>query len=1514
MERLQNRSAQVGPATSIIDEANDGASREEHQERWWSRIANLLRGSRRETPVPTERQPSPEQEAGFFSLLTFQWMAPLMQLGYQRPLELNDIWDVNPQRSVPVMQAKLLASFDRRRESGDKTPLRNALYDTFRGEFLLGGFCSFIASLLQVLSPFALRYLIQFASDAYVASRGGPDAPPVSHGIAWVIGITLMQFLQTTCFNHFLYHGMMVGGQARAVLIALIFDKATKLSGRARAGGVSIEKPPPGVKPGSVEEKQWMQEKVSEMAAVTTVRPGWSNGRIVNLMSMDTSRINQGSIMVHILWTSPISILLALALLLVNITYSALPGVALLLLVVPLLAWAFKAMIARRNKINAITDQRVSLTQEILHGVQFIKYFAWESAFLHRLASIRNREISRMRTVLAIRHVITAVGTSMAPFATMTAFITYSLSGHELTSSRVFSSLSLFGALSLPLNQLPLILGSVTDAAQSVLRIQEFLLAEEAQDPVDWDLENENAVVLENASFTWERNAVKESDIDDSATQEAANANRKQGDTEMAKKEMHSDDERQPSETPGKSPTNLALDKDAIESGGGEEQAFTLRDLNLAVGRRELVAVIGPVGSGKSSVLSALAGDMRKTGGNITLGASRAFCPQFSWIQNASVRENIILGRRDGTTSSKPEQVSDGRWYNDVVDACALRPDLDMFTHGDLTELGERGITISGGQKQRINIARAIYSGADLVIMDDPLSAVDAHVGRHIMDHAICGLLQNKCRILATHQLHVLHRCDRILYMSEGRIVADGTFDHLMATNASFQRIMETVANEGGQEEPLKDKENEELEDSKSKQEIVGARPQEADTVMQAEERGVESAGWSIYAAYVRASGEILNLPLMLILLVAAHGSVITTSLWLSWWTSNQFGFNLGTHIGVYVALGFAQIFSSLAFYVHLTSASSSASRAMLHAAVTRVLRAPMSFFDTTPLGRITNRFSRDVDVMDNTLPDSIRNFLTFGGQIVAVFILVLVYFPYFAVAIGALAVIFVSSARYYRYSARELKKHEALLRSHVFSRFAEAVSGIPTIRAYKLEKEFTASVNKSVDNMDGAYFLTFANQCWLSVRLDVIGNLMVLTVGILIVTSRLSVNPSISGLVLASILSVAQFFQYSVRHFADMENNMNSTERLDYYATKLEEEAPLHIANVRSTWPERGEIVFNNVQMRYRKDLPPVLHCLSLRIQPGERVGIVGRTGAGKSSIVSTLFRIVELSGGTISIDGVNTATIGLHDLRSRLALIPQEPILFQGTIRSNLDPFDKHAHTELLSALGQAGLVGQDQDIEDSSTGQRIHLDTPVEEGGANFSLGQRQLIALARALVRRSQIIVCDEATSSVDFETDARIQRTIMRGFKGKTLLCIAHRLKTVMGYDKICVMDAGKIVEFDAPLALWERGGVFRDNCADGYLFVAPFTGYDDPVDHGPLQGPPYILTSTGDLVWSGFTYFSIWAGNFQAARWKGQPVLFSFEGAHNSLHGHGHVHHTFLDQNYQNTRELRAGNYMISDK
>lgn len=739
-----------------------------------------------------------------------------------------------------------------------------------------------------------------------------------------------------------------------------------------------------------------------------------------------------------------------------------------------------------------------------------------------------------------------------------------------------------------------------------------------------------------------------------------------------------------------------------------------------------------------------------------------------------------------------------------------------MLPDGDQTEIGERGITISGGQKQRLNIARAVYSDADTLLMDDPLSAVDAHVGRHIFDKAILGLLKGKCVILVTHQLWVLDRCDRIVWMDEGKIQAIDSFENLNKNNQAFRTLIETsLAPKEKQEHeipnPVQTIQDLDPVEKPAEPKPVKKEQQKASPLMQQEDQAQDAVPWSLYAAYIRASGSLWNLPLVFSLLIASRGANISTNLWLSFWTSDKYDLSTGLYIGIYAAIGAAQAVILFAFSLALSVTATNASQTMFRQATTRVLRAPISFFDTTPLGRITNRFSSDVDVMDNQSADNFRMFSITISYAAAVFILIIAYFYYFAIALVPFYILYVGAASYYRSSARTVKRYESVLRSKVVSRFIEGLSGVATIQAYGRKDQFVHELRWSIDSMNAAYYITFANQRWLTMRLDAAGNLLVFVVGILVVTSRFSVNPSTSGLVLSYILSVVQMLQFSIRQLSEVDKVINAVERLRYFGEELEEEAPLYITDMPESWPDKGEIVFKNVQMQYRKNLPPVLRNLSVHINGGERMGIIGRTGAGKSSIINVLFRLVEISGGSIAIDGIDISRIGLQDLRSRLTIVPQDPMLFQGTVRSNLDPFSKRTDAELWDALRRTGLAHQD-DIK-SEGRQRIHLDSVVEEDGLNFSLGQRQLMALARALVRDSRIIICDEATSSVDMETDEKIQITMAAGFRGKTVLCIAHRLRTIIGYDRICVVDAGQIAELDTPANLFAKeDGIFRGMC------------------------------------------------------------------------------------------------------
>ncbi|KAJ9296060.1 hypothetical protein DTO271G3_5635 [Paecilomyces variotii] len=1366
----------------------------------WYPLLNPLR-LQKIPPLPSERTVSREYGANFLSVITFQWMWPLMNVGYLRNLEIQDIWTINPDRSVGVLAEKLDVSFRRRLERGDTYPLLWAVYETFKVEFWIGGVGNLLAALLQIFAPYTTRYLIEFATDAYYSKLGHGPAPSVGRGIGMTIGITAMLVVTSLSMNQYLYRGMTVGGQTRAVLINMIFTKAMKLSGRAKAGGKAIEESEQRSYPedenktleatknellkGVKDSKRGPKVTADAGKGIAGDGRGWSNGRIITLMSVDADRINTASGMFHLIWTSPISIILTLIMLLVNIGYSALSGYALLAISIPLLTYAIRTLVQRRKRINKLTDQRVSLTQEILQAVRFVKFFGWEKSFLRRLGEIRKREIHSIQILLAIRNAIQCVSMTLPIFASMLSFITYALSGHSLTAAPIFSSLALFNSLRMPLNMLPLVIGQVTDAWTAFARIQEFLLAEEQKEDIKWEKGIPNAIEVNNASFTWERVPTSDSESKPSTASKPAGR--------MAEEEQLGENEK-------------GADDSASEKTVGAP--FQLTDLTFTVGRNELLAVIGTVGCGKTSLLSALAGDMRMTAGEVKLGASRAFCPQYAWIQNATVKNNILFGKE-----------CEKEWYNKVIDACALQSDIEMFPAGDQTEIGERGITVSGGQKQRLNIARAIYFDADIILMDDPLSAVDAHVGRHIMDNAICGLLKEKCRVLATHQLHVLSRCDRIILIEEGRINAVDTFDNLMRDNPFFKKLMSTTAQEEKTKKLDKPNEDTDIEDDKPKTASDNAKPAEQGALMQQEERAVGTVSWDIWKAYMAASGSWIGWFFVVLTLVLTNCANILASLWLSYWTSDKYNLSTGQYIGIYAGLGGAQAALVYIFSTITSTCGTNSSKTMLQRAMTKVLRAPMAFFDTTPLGRITNRFSKDVHVMDNELTDAMRIYSLTITMIISVM---------FAIALGPLLIVFFVASNYYRASARDMKRHEAVLRSVVFSRFGEAISGTACIRAYGLQDQFAQRLRESIDDMNGAYFLTFSNQRWLSIRLDAVGNTMVLVCGILVVTSRFDVSPSISGLVLSYILSIVGMLQFTIRQLAEVENDMNSTERLHYYGTELDEEPPLHLAEVEPSWPREGRITFTDVRMRYRQGLPLVLQGLNMDIRGGERIGIVGRTGAGKSSIMSALFRLTELSGGSIKVDGIDIATVGLHDLRSRLAIIPQDPTLFRGTVRSNLDPFNEHADLELWSALRKADLVGTDAQGQTASNdalaissaiksprqgSHRIHLDTPVDEEGLNFSLGQRQLMALARALVRDSRIIVCDEATSSVDFETDQKIQRTMAYGFKGKTLLCIAHRLRTIIGYDRICVMDQGRIAEMDEPLKLWEkRDGIFRSMC------------------------------------------------------------------------------------------------------
>ncbi|PLB54684.1 putative ABC multidrug transporter [Aspergillus steynii IBT 23096] len=1359
--------------TSARTSVQESRPSDQPKQSWFSKLPSLnpLRWQKT-PPIAEERGACREYEARLPSRMFFQWIEPIMKVGYLRDLELQDIWAVNPDRSVDFVSKELGASLERRLKRGDKKPLVGAIYETFKREFWIGAICQILGTVIIVLSPLVIRHLISFAMEAYDSRNGTQPSPHVSWGIGYALAIFFMQVIRALCMSQSFYKGDVLGGQVKAALVSLIFSKAMKLSGRARVDGrQSGDDQAEPTKPSKAEEQT----------------SGWNNGRITMLMGVEADRVDRACGSIHLLWATPICLAVGLVVLLVTIGYSALSGYAFMFLAVMGLTYIVGSLVSLRVTVNKTTDERVSLTQEIVYNARFVKFFGWENFFLERLRKLRHAEMHSLHKLLAVRHAVISSFVSMSTFAALFAFITYAFQGYGAAPDSIFASFAAFNALRAPLSMMNLVISTATDAWTALDRLQDFFKAEEREDFVDWDMGMRNAIEMNHASFTWEQVP--------SSTGSEANS------TESSRRgSTHESTDR------------LADANRRSTRTSAEQDPFKISDIDLNVGRRELIAVIGTVGSGKSSLLGALAGEMRLTSGSVRMGTTRALCSQYAWIQNTSVKNNILFGHEYDETR-----------YNQVVDACALRSDLAMFPDGEQTEIGERGITISGGQKQRLNIARAIYSNSELVLLDDPLSAVDAHVGKQIMDNAICGLLRDRCRVLATHQLHVLGRCDRIIVMDQGRIHAVDTFANLMRDDEVFRTIMATTAQLESSDKQTPSH-NTEIQPTEEKPKNEGS----GTALMQTEERATASMGWAVWKAYISATGSIFHPILFLLLTLLVNGAIIMNGLWLTYWTSDKYPYlGIGGYLGIYAALCVAQFVIVYLYSFQLTYASSNAGKAMLQEALYRVMRAPMSFFDTTPLGRITNRFSKDVQVLDSDLGNSIRMFVMMFSMIVATLGLVVAYFYYFAIAIPPMFFLFWMISSYYRGSARSLKRHEAVLRSGVFARFGEAITGTTCIQAYNREDQFRQVIHKAVDSMNGAYFLTAATQAWLVVRVEMVGAILILIVGILVVTSRFNVGPSEAGMVLSLMLGITQNFQFCVKEYAEVENDMNSVERMHHYASNLDQEAPLELGKVPPSWPENGRIAFDNVEMCYREGMPPVLKGLTMEIRGGERIGIVGRTGAGKSSIMAALFRMSELSSGSIKIDDTDISRIGLHELRTRLTIIPQDPTLFQGTIRSNLDPFDEHTDLELWSALRKAHLVGQEIPSETSTTltttspslakppnpAQRLNLDSTVDQDGLNFSLGQRQLMALARALVRDSRIIVCDEATSSVDFETDERVQETMATGFRDKTVLCIAHRLRTIINYDRICVMDQGRIAEMDTPARLYERrGGIFRGMC------------------------------------------------------------------------------------------------------
>uniref|UniRef100_UPI00358F56A6 multidrug resistance-associated protein 1-like isoform X1 n=1 Tax=Myxine glutinosa TaxID=7769 RepID=UPI00358F56A6 len=1336
--------------------------------------------------------PCPEMSATFLSKMTFWWFTSLAMLGYKRPLRPEDLWSINPSDTsdniVPRMQClwkEELARVHKRRlkkkmqtVKWEKPPETLQDGDHFRpidgtkdkgenvkkieeGEILILGENTSAEesrpSLVRVLirlygSYYLVGSLYKFAQD--LLAFASPQILSLLIGFvqakdspAWQ-GYTLSLLLFCTAFT-------------QTLLLHQYFHICFTTGMRLKTAIV-----------GTIYRKA--------LVITNAVKRTSTVGEIVNLMSVDAQRFMDLTTYLSMVWSAPLQIMMAMYFLWQYLGASVLAGVAVMVLLLPV-----NGCIAVRTKNLQVEqmrykDERIKLMSEILNGIRVLKLHAWEPSFRDKVLVIRQNELRTLRSI-AYLHAVSTFAWVCAPFlVALTTFAVFVLvdKNNVMDAKTAFVSLTLFNLLRFPLNMLPQVISSLVQANVSLKRLQRFLANEEL-DPDNVLREKQRdglSISVDHGSFAW-----------------------------------------------------------------GKSEQPVLNDVSLKVPTGTLIAIVGHVGCGKSSLISAVLGELERVSGFVAVQGSVAFVPQQAWIQNATLRDNIVFGN-----------VFKEKWYHRVLAACALLPDLDILPAGDMTEIGEKGINLSGGQKQRISLARAVYNRAAIYLLDDPLSAVDAHVGKHIFDQLIGpeGLLKDETRVLVTHGLSFLPQMHHIVVLVSGRVTESGSYQELQQQDGAFAeflrsyaQIEETQSQEESLTPPLTPRSNASSREGAKRHHVRGREasdvlkrnpslsdhPQEGlevkgkdgeqtgEKLIEDEKAETGRVKLSVFLEYLRAVGIWLAV-IILLLFACQHGATIGANFWLSAWsndasmnmTEEEAQANTRRRLGVYGAFGGVQGLMVISCSFLLALGALRAANTLHHVLLSNNLRAPLYFFDVTPLGRIINRFSKDINVVDEVLMPIFLMFLGTAFNCISTFVVVMVTTPMFGLVMLPLAVLFVFVQRFYVASSRQLKRLESVSRSPIYSHFNETVMGASVIRAYGKQESFVGRNDSLVDDNHRSYYASITANRWLAVRLEAVGNCVVLFASFFAVFYRDTLSPGLVGLSITYALQVTMSLSWMVRMSSELETNIVAVERIKEYAETPTEAPWLESKRPPDGWPSEGHVEFHRFSVRYRQGLDLVLKNLSFNISGGEKIGIVGRTGAGKSSLALCLFRIIEAAEGKICIDDLDISTIGLGDLRSRLTIIPQDPVLFSGTLRMNLDPFGSLSDEDVWRALQLAHLSDFILSLPDGLQ----HICT---EGGENLSVGQRQLVCLARALLRKSRLLILDEATAAVDLKTDDLIQNTIRVEFHDCTVLTIAHRLNTIMDYTRVIVLDHGEIAEFDSPTALLAKRGVFYNMARDAGL-------------------------------------------------------------------------------------------------
>ncbi|XP_068488807.1 ABC transporter C family member 3-like [Phaseolus vulgaris] len=1078
---------------------------------------------------------------------------------------------------------------------------------------------------------------------------------------------------------------------------------------------------------------------------------GHTSGEIINFMSVDAERVGVFSWYMHDLWMVALQVALALLILYKNLGLASVA--ALVATIVVMLANVPLGSLQEKfqNKLMESKDIRMKATSEILRNMRILKLQGWEMKFLSKITELRKTEEGWLKSFVYTSAMTTFVFWGAPTFVSVVTFGTCMFLGIPLEAGKILSALATFRILQEPIYNLPDTISMIAQTKVSLDRISSFLRLDDLPSDVVEKLpqgSSNTAIEVIDGNFSWDLSSPNP----------------------------------------------------------------TLQNINFQVFLGMRVAVCGAVGSGKSTLLSCVLGEVPKISGDLKVCGTKAYVAQSPWIQSGKIEDNILFG--------KP---MDRERYEKVLEACSLKKDLEIFSFGDQTIIGERGINMSGGQKQRIQIARALYQDADIYLFDDPFSAVDAHTGSHLFKECLLGHLCSKTVVYVTHQVEFLPTADLILVMKDGRITQCGKYIDLLNSGTDFMELVGahrkalstldsldggTTSNEIS---TLKKEENVcGTHDFKEKEVSKDVQNGETDNktepkgqLVQEEEREKGKVGFLVYWKYITTAYGGAMVPFILLAQILFQALQIGSNYWMAWATP------ISTHvqprvegmtlIGVYVSLAVASSFCVLVRAMLLVTTGYKTATILFNKMHFSVFRAPMLFFDSTPSGRVLNRASTDQSAVDTDIPYQIGSLAFSMIQLLGIIaVMSQVAWQVFIVFIPVIAVS-IWYQQYYIPSARELSRLIGVCKAPIIQHFAETISGTSTIRSYDQQSRFRETNMKLTDGYSRPNFNIVGAMEWLCFRLDMLSSVtFAFSLLVLISIPPGIIDPGIAGLVVTYGLNLNMIQAWVIWNLCNIENKIISVERILQY-TSIPSEPPLVVEETRPnpSWPSYGEVDIQDLQVRYAPHLPLVLRGLTCKFRGGWKTGIVGRTGSGKSTLIQTLFRIVEPTCGQIMIDNINISSIGLHDLRSKLSIIPQDPTMFEGTVRNNLDPLEEYTDEQIWEALDKCQLGDEVRKKEGK-------LDSTVSENGENWSMGQRQLVCLGRVLLKKSKVLVLDEATASVDTATDNLIQQTLRQHFSDSTVITIAHRITSVVDSDMVLLLSQGLIEEYDTPTTLLEN--------------------------------------------------------------------------------------------------------------